>query len=72
MKAGAQKGDKVGVAVDLTKLYIFDAASCLTLLNRDAGYKKTEYADADFIPLAYDEEVRIHESLKPNKKAKKK
>ena len=71
-KSGAQKGNKVGVSVDLTKLYIFDAASCLTLLNRDEGYNKTEYADADFIPLAYDEEVRIHESLKPNKKAKKK
>ncbi|MDE7168207.1 MAG: ABC transporter ATP-binding protein [Clostridia bacterium] len=70
-KADAQKGKKVGVSVDLTKLYIFDAASCLTLLNRDAGYNKTEYADADFIPLAYDEEVRIHESLKPNKKSKK-
>ncbi len=71
-KAEVEKGKKVGVAVDLTKLYIFDAASCLTLLNRDASYQKTEYADADYIPLAYDEEVRIHESLKPNKKNKKK
>ena len=71
-KAGIEKGNKVSVSVDLTKLYIFDAASCLTLLARDAGYNKTEYADADFIPLAYDEEVRIHESLKPNKKSKKK
>lgn len=71
-KPGVEKGNKVSVAVDLTRLYIFDAASCLTLLARDAGYNKTEYADADFVPLAYDEEVKIHESLKPNKKGKKK
>lgn len=71
-KAGVEKGKKVGVAVDLTRLYIFDAVSRLTLLGRDAGYGKTEYSDADFVPLAHDEEVRIHESLKPNKKSKKK
>lgn len=71
-KEDVQKGNKVNVKVDLTRLYIFDAASCLTLLNRDAGYTQTGHADADFIPLAYDEEVRIHESLKPNKQKKKK
>lgn len=71
-KEDVQKGNKVSVKVDLTRLYIFDAASCLTLLNRDEGYTQTGHADADFIPLAYDEEVRIHESLKPNKQKKKK
>ena len=71
-KAGVERGGKVGVSVDLTRLYIFDAVTRLTLLNRDAGYNKTEYADADFVPLDHDEEVRIHESLKPNKKNKKK
>lgn len=71
-KEDVQKGNKVSVKVDLTRLYIFDAASCLTLLKRDAGYAQTGHADADFIPLAYDEEVRIHESLKPNKQKKKK
>ncbi|MDE6667532.1 MAG: ABC transporter ATP-binding protein [Clostridia bacterium] len=71
-KESVQKGAKVNVAVDLTKLYIFDAESRLTLLKKDAGYNKTEYADADFVPLAHDEQLRIHESLKPNKKRKKK
>lgn len=71
-KEDVQKGNKVSVKVDLTRLYIFDAASCLTLLTRDAGYAQTGRADADFVPLAYDEEVRIHESLKPNKQKKKK
>lgn len=71
-KEDVQKGNKVSVKVDLTRLYIFDAASCLTILKRDEGYTQTGHADADFIPLAYDEEVRIHESLKPNKQKKKK
>ena len=71
-KESVAKGAKVNVAVDLTKLYIFDAESRLTLLKKDAGYNKTEYADADFVPLAHDEQLRIHESLKPNKKSKKK
>ena len=71
-KDGVEKGDKVSVKVDLTRLYIFDAASCLTLLKRDGGYAQTGRVDADFIPLAYNEESRIHESLKPNKQKKKK
>ncbi|MDE7083057.1 MAG: ABC transporter ATP-binding protein [Clostridia bacterium] len=71
-KNGAEKGKKTGVKVDLTRLYIFDAASCLTLLKRDAGYTETGFEDANYVPLAFDEEVRIHESLKPNKKNKKK
>lgn len=71
-KGDVQKGNRASVKIDLTRLYIFDAASCLTLLKRDAGYAQTGRADADFIPLAYDEEVRIHESLKPNKQKKKK
>ncbi len=69
---GLEKGKTVQISVDLERLYIFDAATCLTLLKRDEGYTKTEYADADFIPLAYDEETRIHESLKPKKPVKKK
>ncbi len=69
---GVEKGKTVGISVDLTRLYIFDAASCLTLLKRDGGYAETGYADANFVPLAYDEEVGIHESLKPKKQTKKK
>lgn len=69
---GAAKGDKVSISVDAARLYIFDAASCLTLLGWDTGYAVTKHADASFVPLPYDEEVRIHESLKPKKQTKKK
>lgn len=68
---GLQKGDETGINIDLSRLLIFDAASCLTLLKRDAGYKETGFADADFIPLEFDEEKRIHESLTPKNKGRK-
>lgn len=66
-------GTDVKVNIDLTRLYIFDAETRLTLLNRDAGYKQTDYADASFVPLSYKEEQAITEKLKPqNDKRKKK
>lgn len=71
-KDGLKKGDNVGISVDLSKLYIFDAVTCLTLLKKDGGYTETDFKDAAFTPLPFDEEVRIHESLKPKKHAKKK
>lgn len=67
-----KKGDKVGISIDLSRLYIFDAVTCLSLLKRDGGYTETEFTDAEFTPLPFDEEVKIHESLKPKKHTKKK
>lgn len=66
------KGEEAAICVDLTKLYIFDAVTRLTLLNRDAGYNKTDFADADFVPLPYDEELAVIEKLKPKKETSKK
>lgn len=68
----AVKGERVNISVDAEKLLIFDAATCLTLLNRDAGYAETGKKDAAFVPLPYGEEQKMHESLKPKGKAKKK
>lgn len=60
------------ISFDPARLYVFDGATCLTLLSRDGGYKQTGLPDSDFVPLAYDEERSIHESLKPKKHGKKK
>lgn len=67
-----EKGKNVKIDVDLTRLYIFDAKSCLTLLERDGGYKVTGLPDADFIPLPFDEEEELYENSKPKKAQKKK
>ncbi|MDE5666864.1 MAG: TOBE domain-containing protein, partial [Clostridia bacterium] len=40
-KDGLKKGDNVGISVDLSRLYIFDAVTCLTLLKKDGGYTET-------------------------------
>ena len=63
-----KQGDEVKLSVDLTRLYIFDSETRLTLLSRDAGYKNTGHKDADFVPLPYDEEQAIIEKMKPVKK----
>ena len=67
--ADAHKGktETVSLAVDGTRLYLFDAETRLTLLSRDSGYKPTGHKDADRIPLPYPEEQRIIEKLKPQK-----
>ena len=52
---GVSKGDSVTLCADMTHAYLFDAETRLTLLERDAGYEKTEYPDADVTPLAFDE-----------------
>lgn len=67
-----KKGDKVKISCDLTRLYLFDGETRLTLLERDAGYKKNGFADSDFAPRAFYEEEEIKEKLKPVKGAKKK
>lgn len=66
------KGEEVAIDIDLTRLYIFDSVTRLTLLKRDAGYKKTDFADADFVPMPYDEEQEVIEKLKPKKDTNKK
>lgn len=68
----AAKEQVLTVKVDTARLYVFDAVSCLNLLNRDAGYHVTGLPNADFVPLAFNEEEEIHERLKPKKQTKKK
>lgn len=71
---GVNKDDEVSLCADLTHMFIFDGETRLTLLERDEGYKKTSYPDADVIPLAYGEEEEIKNKLKlkPADKNKKK
>lgn len=70
---GAKKDDEVSLTADLSHMFIFDAETRLTLLERDDGYKKTDYPDADVIPLTYGEEEEIKNKLKlkPDDKKKK-
>ena len=67
-----KKGDELKLAIDLTRLYLFDGQTRLTLLERDGGYEKTDYADAEFKPLTFGEEEELKEKFKPKKKDKKK
>lgn len=66
------KTETVSLAVDGTRLYLFDAETRLTLLSRDSGYKPTGHKDADRTPLPYSEEQKIFENLKPAKQEKQK
>ena len=72
VKGSAAKGDKVNITADMTRAFVFDAVTRLTLLQRDGGYVNTGYADADKIPLGYDEEEEIKNKLKLKPDAKKK
>ena len=74
VKGEAVKGDKVNITADMTRAFVFDAVSRLTLLKRDEGYVDTGFADADVIPLGYDEEEAVKNKLKLSepKKSKKK
>ena len=65
-------GETAEIAIDATHLYIFDNDTRLTLLSRDGGYKKTDFAEADFVPLTFEEEQQIIEKLSPKKTDKKK
>lgn len=67
------KGSEVKVGADLSHMFVFDGITRLTLLSRDEGYLKTQYADADVVPKGYDEEEAIKSRLKlsPDKKKKK-
>jgi multiple sugar transport system ATP-binding protein len=72
LEADAAKGDQVNIGADLSRLYIFDSETRFNLLARDDGYSKTNFADADFKPLAYSEEEAIKNKLKTPVKDKKK
>lgn len=71
-KAPVGKDDAVCVKCDLSHALLFDAESRLTLLARDDGYKKTDFADADFIPLPYPEEEQLKKKHSLSNVAKKK
>lgn len=66
------KGEEVKLSCDLTKLYIFDSETRLTLLARDGGYIDTGKKDAERMPIPYPEEQAVIEKLKPKKEAPKK
>lgn len=72
VKGGAEKDEAVKISADLTHAFVFDAVTRLTLLKRDSGYTETGYADADKIPIGYDEEEQIKDKLKLHKRDKKK
>lgn len=66
------RGAEAEVAVDFSRLYLFDGETRLTLLARDGGYQKTDNPEADFVPMPYAEERAVIENLKPKKEGKKK
>lgn len=66
------RGAETQVAADLSRLYVFDGDTRLTLLERDGGYIENEFADSAFCPLPYREEQEVIEKLKPKKEEKKK
>lgn len=72
IKKDLKRKENIGLDIDVSKLYVFDGETRLTLLSRDGGYRNTGAKDADFIPLPYPEEQRIIENLKPKKKDEQK
>ena len=72
VKGSAVKGDEVKIGADMTRAFVFDGVTRLTLLERDGGYVNTGFADADKIPLGYDEEEAVKNKLKLTKSDKKK
>ncbi len=63
----AEKGAAHSLAIDLSKLYVFDGETQLTLLSRDGGYvPDARNVDADFVPLTRGEtEERIRQFTPP-------
>lgn len=68
---GAPAGE-CKVRFDPDRLYIFDAETRFNLLDRDEGYKKTDYPEADVAPLAFGEENEVLENFNPKKETKRK
>lgn len=69
---GVNKGDGVTLCADMTHAYLFDAETRLTLLERDGGYEKTDYPDADVTPLTFAEEEEYKKKFSLPKTAGKK
>lgn len=67
-QSGISKGDEVKISVDSDRVQIFDGATRLTLLERDGGYIKTDFADADFKPLSFEKENSAGRTAKKAKK----
>lgn len=63
----AEKGAAHSLAIDLSRLYVFDGETQLTLLSRDGGYvPDARNVDADFVPLTRGEtEERIRQFTPP-------
>lgn len=69
---GVKKEDAVRLKFDLSHMFIFDADTRLTLLERDGGYKVTDYPDADFKPFTFAEEEELKKKFSLPKKEQKK
>lgn len=67
-----EKGDTVKLTADMTRAYLFDADTRLTLLERDGGYAETDCEDAKFKPLTYGEEEELKKKFGLGKVEKKK
>lgn len=68
---GAKTGDSVKVRIDPDRIQLFDEDTRITLLERDGGYVKTPYAEADLKPLTFADEEEIRKKFKPEKQSKK-
>lgn len=66
------RGEPSAIEIDAAHIYIFDNDTRLTLLSRDGNYKKTDFAEADFVPLTFSEEQEVIEKLTSKKNDKKK
>lgn len=67
------RGEKHKLLPDLTRLYVFDGETQLTLLARDEGYIADEKnTEADFVPLTKGETEERIKQFTPPKQAKKK
>lgn len=67
------RGEKHKLLPDLTRLYVFDGETQLTLLARDEGYIADEKnSEADFVPLTKGETEERIKQFTPPKQAKKK
>ena len=67
------RGEKHKLLPDLTRLYVFDGETQLTLLARDEGYIADEKnTEADFVPFTKGETEERIKQFTPPKQAKKK
>ena len=71
----AAKGDIHSLTLDLTRLYVFDRETQLTVLSRDGGYvPDPKNADSEFVPLTkeeMDERIRQFTPPAPSKNKKR-